>query len=201
VINQTISAAINHLLEAETWARDKLLAHAGKTAVIRVASFDFSFVIDASGLIAAAPAPAEPQLEVRLAPASLAAALRGEESALKSAEIRGDAEFAAAVLFLVKNLRWDFEEDLSRLVGDMAAHRLVTDAKNLLAWERDARGRLAASLGQYLTHESESLVAPAAVDTFVAGVDRLRDDAARLEKRMRQLAPAGVSGRVAGPKP
>jgi ubiquinone biosynthesis protein UbiJ len=201
VINKTISAVINHLLEAETWARDKLLPHAGKTAVVRVATFEFGFVAGASGLIEPAPVPAEPQLEVRLAPASLVAALRGEESALKSAEIRGDAEFAAAVLFLVKNLRWDFEEDLSGLVGDIAAHRLVMDAKILLAWERDARGRLAASVGQYLTQESESLVAPAAVDAFVADVDRLRDDAARLEKRMRQLAAADGSGRVAGSKP
>ncbi len=201
MINQTISAAINHLLEAETWAREKLLPHVGKTALIRVASFDFGFVIGASGLIAAAASPTEPQLEVRLAPASLVAALRGEESALKSAEIRGDAEFATAVLFLVKNLRWDFEEDLSRVVGDIASHRLVTDAKNLLAWERDARGRLAVSVGEYLTRESESLVAPAAVDVFVADVDRLRDDAARLEKRMRQLAAAGGSGGVFRPKP
>ncbi len=201
MINQTISAAINHLLEAETWAREKLLPHAGKTARIRVASFDFGFVIGASGLLATAAAPVEPQLEIRLAPASLAAALRGEESALKSAEIRGDAEFAAAVLFLVKNLRWDFEEDLSRIAGDIAAHRLVTDAKGLLAWERDARGRLAVSVGEYLTRESESLVAPVAVDAFVADVDRLRDDAARLEKRMQQLATAGSSGGVARPKP
>jgi ubiquinone biosynthesis accessory factor UbiJ len=200
VINQTISAAINHLLAAETWAREKLLAHAGKTAVIRVAAFDFCFAVGASGLVEPVPVPAEPQLEVRLAPASLVAALRGEESALKSAEIRGDAEFAAAVLFLVKNLRWDFEEDLSRVVGDIASHRLVADAKSLLAWERDARGRLAVSVGEYLTQESESLVAPAAVDAFVADVDRLRDDAARLEKRMRQLVAAGGSGGGAGSK-
>lgn len=204
MIDRPLSAAINHLLEAESWARERLRPHAGKSAVIRVRSLEFSFVVDASGLIAhgsdTAPA-AEPALEVSLAPSSLVAALRGEESALKSAEIRGDADFATAVLFLVKNLRWDFEEDLSRLVGDIAAHRLVADARNLLAWEHEARGRFAASMGAYLNQEGEILAPPAAVDTFAAEVDRLRDDVARLEKRMQHLTHAANPRRKAPPKP
>jgi ubiquinone biosynthesis protein UbiJ len=204
VFNKTLSAAINHLLAAESWARDKLRPHAGKTVIIRVASLELSFVIEAGGLVATAgntDASLPPTLEVTLAPASLMAALRGEESALKSAEIRGDAEFAAAVLFLVKNLRWDFEEDLSRVVGDIAAHRLVADATALLAWEREARARLAASVGEYLTDEGEILAAPGSVNVFVAGVDRLRDDAARLEKRMQLLAGPRRPARKTAAKP
>jgi ubiquinone biosynthesis protein UbiJ len=180
-----------------------LRPHAGKSAIIRVASLELKFLIETSGLIAdavSADPAAPPALEIRLAPASLVAALRGEESALKSAEIRGDADFAAAVLFLVKNLRWDFEDDLSRLVGDIAAHRLVADATSLFAWEREARGRLAASLGEYLTQEGEILAAPRAVDAFIAEVDRLRDDVARFEKRMQRLPATGGSRRKAPSK-
>jgi ubiquinone biosynthesis protein UbiJ len=192
VLNQTLSAAINHLLEAECWARDKLRPHAGKTAVIHVGALNFSFAVGEAGLITPAPAAGsaggDPALEVTLAPASLLDALRGTESALKSAGIHGDAEFAATVMFLVKNLRWDIEEDLSRVIGDIAAHRLVADAQSLVAWERDARGRLLGSMGDYLKNESQVLVTSEAILAFVADVDHLRDDAARLEKRLQQLA-------------
>lgn len=204
MLNKTISAAINHLLAEESWARDRLRPHAGKSALIRVASLELSFVVEASGQIADAGKPdpaAPPALEVTLAPASLMAALRGEESALKSAEIRGDAEFATAVLFLVKNLRWDFEEDLSRVVGDIAAHRMLADASGFIAWERETRGRLAASLGEYLNDEAGILAAPAAVDVFVTDVDRLRDDAARLEKRLQQLTTQTSAARKTVTKP
>lgn len=172
--------------------------------MVRIAAIELKFMIEASGLIAVTDSGEqddEPALEITLAASSLAAALRGEESALKSAEIRGDAEFAAAIFFLVKNLRWDVEEDLSRAVGDIAAHRLMTGAKNMVAWERDARGRLAASMGEYLTQEGEILAAPMLVDNFVTEVDRLRDDAARLEKRLQGLAPPRNTRRKASPKP
>lgn len=189
MLNQSLAAAVNHLLATESWARERLRPHAGKTAVLHVAPLTFSFAIADTGLTVAAKAPAEPSLQIRLAPSSLAGALRGEDSALKDADIRGDAELASAVLFLVKNLRWDFEEDLSGVIGDIAAHRLVSEAKGLIAWERDARGRLAASVSDYLTREAAVLARADEISAFAGEVDRLRDDAARLEKRLARLGP------------
>jgi ubiquinone biosynthesis accessory factor UbiJ len=188
LLNQTVTAAINHLLEGESWAQEKLRGHAGKSALIRVGPIDVCLRATAAGAVEGVTAGVSPDLEVKLAPDSLMAAVRGEDSVLKSSEIHGDADFAADVMFLVKNLRWDVEEDMSKLIGDIAAHRLVAEAQKFVAWERDARGRLAASLGEYLTDEGEILAAPAAVGQFVADVDRLRDDTARLEKRLHRLA-------------
>jgi ubiquinone biosynthesis protein UbiJ len=196
VLNQSLAAAVNHLLGAESWARDRLRPHAGKTAVLRVAPLTFSFSIADTGLTVAVDAPQEPALEIRLAPSSLAGALRGEDSALKDADIRGDAELASAVLFLVKNLRWEFEEDLSALVGDIVAHRMVSDAKGLVAWEREARGRLAASVSDYLTREAAVLATSAEIGAFAGDVDKLRDDAARLEKRLARIV--GAAGKNSG---
>ena len=188
MLNQSLTASINHLLAAEVWARDKLRPHAGKAAVIRVKPVIFSFVIEESGLIATGSPDQEAALDVTLAPLSLLGALRGDESALKDADIHGDAEFANAVLYLVKNLRWDVEDDLSGMIGDIAAHRMVADARAFLAWGRDARGRIAGSFAEFLTQEAGILAPDVLVDDFVAGVDRLRDDTARLEKRFALLA-------------
>jgi ubiquinone biosynthesis protein UbiJ len=190
VLNQSLAAAVNHLLAAESWACERLRPHAGKTAVLHVAPLTFSFTIADTGMTVAAEPPPEPSLQIRLAPSSLVGALRGEDSALKDADIRGDAELASAVLFLVKNLRWDFEEDLAGVMGDIAAHRVASDARNLLAWERDARGRLAASVSDYLTREAAVLAAAGEIRGFIGEVDKLRDDAARLEKRLARLGGA-----------
>ena len=193
MLNASFIAAVNHLLAGESWARDRLVPHAGKTALIRVESLAVAFAVGSAGTIeapqaAGAAAPEEATLEVRLKPSSLAAAARGEETALKDAEIRGDAEFANALMFLANNLRWDFEEDLSRVIGDVAAHRLVSDARSVFAWAREAREKFAATLGEYLRDEAGMLAGPRHAESFVAEVERLRDDVARLEARLARLA-------------
>jgi len=40
-------------------------------------------------------------------------------------DIQGDAAFAAEVAWLAENLRWDIEDDLARLVGEVPAHELA----------------------------------------------------------------------------
>ena len=203
MLNATFIAAINHLLAGEAWARDRLMPHAGKSAAIHAGSLAVSFAVDSAGMVAAPPAgaeaaPAEAALEVSLKPSSLLAALRGEEAALRNAEIRGDAEFANALMFLARNLRWDFEEDLSRVVGDIVAHRMVGDLKGLISWGREAQAKLAASVGEYLRDEAGLVAGPRRTEGFIAEVDRLRDDVARLEKRLSRLSGRGRKQQAPG---
>ena len=187
VLNQTLCAAINHLLDAEPWARDKLRLHAGKAASIRIAGAKFDFSIRPDGLVDTAAADTERALTVTLPLSALTARTREQDGALKNVEVHGDADLAQTVLFLVGNLRWDAEEDLSRVIGDIAAHRFMSDARSFAAWQRDARERLMQSGSEYLTNEAKVLAPPAAVDEFVSAVSRLAEDAARLDARIARL--------------
>jgi ubiquinone biosynthesis protein UbiJ len=56
-------------------------------------------------------------------------------------EIRGDAALAAEVGWLAENLRWDVEDDLARIVGELPAHQLAKAAR----WMADAARRFAAA--------------------------------------------------------
>ena len=47
-------------------------------------------------------------------------------------EIQGDVQLAAEVAWLVDNLRWDLEEDLSRLLGAPVAHQLTAAGRMLV---------------------------------------------------------------------
>jgi len=46
-------------------------------------------------------------------------------------KIEGDVQLAAELGWLAENLRWDFEEDLSRVVGDIPAHAMADAAKRV----------------------------------------------------------------------
>ena len=47
--------------------------------------------------------------------------------------IEGDVQLAAEINWLIDNVRWDVQEDLSRLIGDAPAHMLSQGARQLVA--------------------------------------------------------------------
>ena len=124
-----------------------------------------------------------------LKPELLVALARGEEHALRAVDVQGNARLAAEVLVLARHLRWDVEEDLSRVVGDVAAHRLAGAARAFAAWHVDAARRLAGALVDYATDEKRAArAARASSKRFAEPSARLRDALARLDKRIERLA-------------
>ena len=109
------------------------------------------------------------------------------EALFRHARISGPAEFAEAIGFVARNLEWDAEEDLSRFMGDIAAHRAVSTARAIFQWQKKAAINLAENLSEYLTEENRLLMKPAPIKPFIDEVDDLRDAIARLEKRVKKL--------------
>ena len=144
-------------------------------------------VIEAEGYVAAAAADAAPALVVALGPEALAAAARGEEHFLRSVHVTGNARLADEVLALARHLRWDYEEDLSRVFGDVIAHRIGEGVRALSSWRRDATARLAGALADYLSEESELLAHRADLDRLSRATIELRDSLERLEQRIHRL--------------
>jgi len=107
---------------------------------------------------------------------------------MSAVRIDGNAEFADALGFVFRNLRWDVEEDLSRLVGDILARRTVLGAQSLRVGASRTWQALGGNLAEYLTDERPLLVARDALDAHGDELSRLRDDLARLEKRAERLA-------------
>jgi len=98
-----------------------------------------------------------------------------------------DAELAAALQYLARHLRWEVEEDLSRVVGDVAAHRIASTARDFLAWQKDAGVRLGENVAEYLTEEAALLAPPASLARFGRDVADLVDALERLEKRLDRI--------------
>jgi ubiquinone biosynthesis accessory factor UbiJ len=182
-----VAPVINRLLRANSWTVEKLRPHAHKTVLFTGAPFELRLTVLETGEVAAALRDAQPDVTINMSPAAVLRATAGHESAWRNAQISGDTEFAGAIDYIRGNIRWDFEEDLSRIVGDVAAHRLVEGVRELDRWGRDAVLNLGRAFAEYATYERPLIASARAIEEFNVEVDEMRDAVERLEKRLELL--------------
>lgn len=113
-----------------------------------------------------------------------------KESALTAMPIQvsGDMEFAKQFKDLFSNLEIDWEEQLSRVVGDTVAYPIAQFFKSLSQWAKQSLDDLSQNITDYVQAEMDYLVPDEELQIFFADIDDLRDDAARLEARMNRLS-------------
>lgn len=105
-----------------------------------------------------------------------------------SVEMRGDTETGHRLGDILADLDIDWEEQLARLTGDLAAHQLGRGARAAQRWGRNTVNTLTLNMHEYLQEEARLLPSSLEVTEFISGVDTLRDDMERLEARTRRLA-------------
>ncbi len=187
-----VAAALNHLLESESWARERLAPFAGEALELRAPPLPaLCFLIAADGGLSAAGSGPEREarapLIVTLGPGALAAAVKGGEYLLRAIQVEGNAALASEVMFLLRHLRWDAEEELAKVFGDAAAHRVAGMARGAVAWHADAAQRIAQAVLEYATEEKTLLVQRGELKESAARLAQLRDGLERLEKRIDRL--------------
>lgn len=187
MIEAALCGSINHLLRGASWARGELERHAGKIARFEIAPFAFSLAVLESGEVAPAAAGAVPAVTLKLTPGLMLRFAARDETAWKEVEVAGDTDFASVINHLARNLRWDFEEDLSRVFGDVAAHRMAETGRGFERWGERTAGHLGRTFAEYWTEEQPLIAGKRDLEEFNRAVDQLRDDAARLEKRLENL--------------
>jgi ubiquinone biosynthesis protein UbiJ len=185
MLEQPIVAALNHVLVRASWTQEKLAPFVGREALFLMPPFRLQLLVTADGRFVAGRGT--PDVEIALPADTPLALLQGPDKAMRNARINGSVEFADTLSFVLRNLSWDFEEDLSRVVGDIAAHRIANSLRALTAWQRQAAQNLAENTTEYLRDETGLLPSPQEILAFSGEVDRLRDDLARLEKRLQKL--------------
>lgn len=119
---------------------------------------------------------------LRLAGSAPELALRGG-----AVHIQGDAEVAQSFSELLKHTRPDLEEELSRVIGDVASHQIGNAARAALGFARRASDTLAQNIAEYLQEEGRDNPSRTEAEEFLRAVDTLRDDVDRLEARLALL--------------
>ncbi len=187
LLEKPLLRSLNHVLGQAAWATEKLRPFAGRNARLNTPPFVLDFTVGEGGNLLGADATSIPDVEITLPASAPLLALQGNDRLIGAAHITGSADFADALGFVLRNLRWDIEEDLSKAVGDIAAHRIVGALDGLVTWQKQAALNLTENLGEYLTEERPVLVKTKDVTAFAADIEGLRGDLARLEKRIKLL--------------
>jgi len=181
------AAVVNHLLAQAPWARERLVAHAGKIACIDAGAVQLRLMVAADGYVRDAPAESSANVTLRLKLADLPLIAVNRERAVSYVTLEGDADFANTLSHLSQNLRWDAEDDVARLIGDIAARRAVSGARGLFDGLRAVHAKVTENLAEYFLEEQPMLIRPRTLQDFSADVVRLRDDLERLSKRIGKL--------------
>ena len=176
--------AVNHLLSGEEWALERLRAFAGQTVHVDLASLKLALKITPEGIFIAGDKHAVATVSIRLPADAIGRMLTDRNSLLAASQISGAADLAECLGFISRNLSWDAEGDLSHLVGDIAARRLVAGGKQVFQWPGQQAKNLALNLTEYFTEENPTITSRQDVAAFCAEVESLHEPLNRLEKRI-----------------
>ncbi len=178
-----LAGLLNHLLSQHSWATARLRPHAGKTLQLRLPLTSAVLSIQQDGSFA--PAVPGAQVDATLIPNPLAWLTSSDARFIAGGE---DAALAKELAETLGKMRWDAEEDLSRVLGDIAAHRLVSTATGVLEWHRNAAETIARSWAEHWQEESPLLAQPGQVNAFFKEVGELHDRVEQLEQKIKHLS-------------
>ncbi len=123
---------LNHVLQQEPQAMERLVRQKGRVVLVQWRNFTFRVQVTPAGLLDLATDAQAADLTLVLteeSPFAIAQALM--EGGKPAVRIEGDVQLAAELNWLADNVRWDLEEDLSRLMGDAPAHTLVQGVRSM----------------------------------------------------------------------
>ncbi|OGA26972.1 MAG: hypothetical protein A3I01_07575 [Betaproteobacteria bacterium RIFCSPLOWO2_02_FULL_65_24] len=187
MLGQTAAFGLNHLLDQHLWARERLRVHAGQSIEFRAPPLpSVRLLVEESGRVMAASEAAS-DLVVTVKAGVLPFLVRRGPDISQAFDFAGRADLADTVRDLLEHLEWDAEEDLSQLVGDIAAHRMVAAGRDFFAWQGEAAERLAQNFAEYLSEERPLLVSRAQFESFMRENIRVLDSVELLEQRLQRL--------------
>lgn len=180
------SDALNHVLRQNAWAAERLRAFAGRSVRLSLLPFGASFVISGNGDFLPAPDGTTTEASIYLTPTA-ALQILADQPPEQLVKVEGDSELATEIGKVLRQLQWEYEEDLSRLIGDIPAHQLVSLGKRVASEGKRQAVSLAGMFSEYWLEEKPLIAKRRHLERFSEDVSTLRDDVERLTKRLEKL--------------
>nr|WP_089375921.1 SCP2 sterol-binding domain-containing protein [Methylobacillus rhizosphaerae]SNR93558.1 ubiquinone biosynthesis protein UbiJ [Methylobacillus rhizosphaerae] len=182
-----LNRLLNHLLAQNSWANDVLQPFAGQHARLALPPVSAMLTVLEDGGLAVAGETADADATITTSPSLALRILAGDDTAGNSATITGDTELASALGKVLQGISWEYEEDLSRVIGDIPAHEIVKFGRHAVSEVKHQTLNMASMLTEYWQEEQPLIAKKRHIEQFVRDVDTLHEDTERLQKRIRKL--------------
>ncbi len=184
---------LQHLLTQNSWANAILQPYAGKAVQFDIASIKANIIILEDGGLAIAGETNIADATICISASLLLRLIAQDEAAKMQIVISGDTHLATEFAKVLSNMRWDYEDDLSKLVGDVSALKISQFGREAATGIKRNSIQLAEMLSEYWQEEKPMIAKKRHVEKFNAEVDTLRADVARFEKRLTKLTQQQLS--------
>ena len=179
---------LQHIIAQNSWANAMLQPFSGQSVAFNLAALRTNLVILEDGSLALAGETNVAEASIHIPWPLLLRLLAKDEAAKLQIRIDGDTHLATELGKVLSNLRWDYSDDLSKLVGDIPAHKIDQLGRHAAASVKNTGINLAHMLSEYWQEERPLIAKKRHVEQFNTEVDTLRADVERFEKRLAKLA-------------
>jgi ubiquinone biosynthesis protein UbiJ len=189
--------AVNRALERESWAREKLAAHAGRTVRFRSGPIERTIAIEASGRLV--EGASKPDLTLSVSPLHVPALLATPERWSELVRAEGDASLAATFAELTQTLPWFVERAFAGVLGPIVGQQVSDAGRRLLDLSRYAADRFSESFARYVRDEAKLAVGEQEARSFADDVAQIAARTDALVARVDALALQEDAARKASP--
>lgn len=190
-----IETAINAWLKLDEEALPRFAKLEGKIIRLHLTGLDLNlyFLPSTKGIEVLGNYPKEGEVDATihgspLALMRLSTSENAGETLLKTdVEIEGDTHVAETFSSILRDVDIDWEELLSKLVGDIFAHQAGQVVRNTTDWVKESNKAMQLNMGDYLSEETHMTPTDSEISYFIDQVDEARMNVDRLEARIKLL--------------
>lgn len=187
-----LEAAVNRYLGLDPDAKRKIAELHGRVVGVELSGIGTLYLVPGpEGLQITTQHEGEPDCTLQGSALDLIRMSRSEDSAehlfAGRVSIAGDSELGHRFGKILGAMDIDWEEQLSRITGDVVAHEMGKGARAMVNWGRVTADTAGKNLQEYLQEEVRLLPTRYEAEEFLTGVDTLRDDVERLQTRVERM--------------
>jgi len=188
-----MESSINGLLALDEYSRENAAPLSGKLIKIEITDLNVAFYLSISNRqqVMVLSYGEDADVEIRATSVNLAKMSMMEDANRmvlnQDVLIHGDVGTVSQVQAFIASIHIDWEEHLSRLTGDMIAHKIGSSFRAGAAWLRQSAKSFAQDMSEYARYEAEWLPDQEEGEEFAAQVNQIRNDVDRLEARVKRL--------------
>lgn len=188
MIAQLATRFLQHITHQNSWAKPHLMPFSGQVITFDFSLLRMSLIILEDGSLATSPDNALANATVFIPPSLAMRLVSGDAHAKTLIKVDGDVHVATEVSKVLQQMRWDIEEDISHITGDIAAYKIGEVTQSMFAQAKKQTMQLADMVSEYWQEEKPVIAKKLHVEEFNGSVDTLRHDVDRFEKKLDKLA-------------